>query len=121
MPEAGSVVLTGYRHAPTRIEEGDPVFRAPKRIDLPPSLVDGGSLAARWPKAATALASRCEASSCDGPATPLVTATGCVLFAIHIQTRLDLLWSSSSAPSTRVRTISAAGLMSLTNVQDCPQ
>jgi hypothetical protein len=29
MPEAGSVVLTGYRHAPTRIGEGDPVFRAP--------------------------------------------------------------------------------------------
>ena len=29
MPEAGSVVLTGYRHAPSRIGEGDPVFRAP--------------------------------------------------------------------------------------------
>lgn len=30
MPEAGSVILTGYRHDPTRTGEGDPVFRAPE-------------------------------------------------------------------------------------------
>ena len=46
MPEAGSVVLTGYRHAPTRIGEGDPVFRAPA-LDREIQMRDLTSAAAR--------------------------------------------------------------------------
>jgi hypothetical protein len=40
------VVLTGYRHAPTRIGEGDPVFRAPA-LDREIQMRDLTSAAAR--------------------------------------------------------------------------
>jgi hypothetical protein len=46
MPESGSVVLTGYRHAPTRIGAGDPVFRAPE-LDREIQMRDLTSAAAR--------------------------------------------------------------------------